>query len=352
MKKIIPISTLALAAVITAGAAGNSVYKFEISDTAGEYGFVAAYDENGRLCGAQKTALTVSQDGLLSDSLDFDDASRVRLFLADGSDAVDGQPYVSIEATPTPTAEPVPADNYPSIYTSEAYAYSAPAMIKSIKTGYEDGEMVYHLTLLFWGEEKEFTFGSDFTIEAASDEYSDAVGQNASYLKNGDVILLGYAFKTHQNDMCLLYRPKKSEPVSHESFLPLYTTSITDENGNVTGNLAGGKWRTSINKEIGYSFGVVTRSENKYFTLTQADGLESRSEEITITSDTIVYGYDVSNTKSADVIGVGGIYQSDISPESVDDNGNITWNEEDSRCYALVRTINGVAADVMFFDGY
>lgn len=333
----------AVASLTLAVAAEAATYKFDLSGTEAVDGFVAAYDESGKLCAVQRALISDGKADITGSPV-FDNAAQVKLFPADGTKAVDG--VLDATPSPAPTAEPV-ISTFPEAYSTEAQAYSAPAMVKSIKTDYIDNETVYRLTLLFWGEEKEFTFNSDFIIAEASDEYADAVGQNASYLKNGDVILLGYAFKTHPNDMCLLYRPKKSEPIKMQSFLPLYTTA------NDSGvSLAGGKWSVGTGKEIGYSFGVVTKAESRYFTLMQADGLERNYEEIVFSDNTIVCGYDVSNTKSADVIGIGGIYESDLSPQSIDSDGNITWNAGDARCYALVRTIDGIAADVMFFDGY
>lgn len=94
----------------------------------------------------------------------------------------------------------------------------------------------------------------------------------------------------------------------------------------------------------------MSKVTSRYFTLVQADGSIQASVDIPIKSDTIVYGYDLNDTKSADIIGIGGIFESEISDDCKDSDGNIiSWEADSSRYYALVRTIDGAAADVMFY---
>ncbi len=337
MKKIMITASLAICTAATAGAA-----TFSFTAPQMQTGYVAAYDKNGVLCGAAKTEFTYEDGVLISAELDFGsaEAESVRLYIPENDTFVSGSKVSAPVPAPEPSASPL--SSVPEIYQTEANAYCAPAMVKKVKTSYEDSETVYIVNLLFWGEEREFTFDSNFLIKRTSDEYTDFLGGNASLLKPGDVILLGMPFKnTPPKDMCFLYRPSSRDPVMvTDDFLPLYTT----------GGIAGGNWQTGINGEIGYLFGIVSKVSSRHFTLVQADGSADNAVDIPVKSDTIVYGYDLNDTKSADIIGVGGIYESEISDSCKDSDGNIIfWDPDASRCYALVRTVDGVAADVMFY---
>lgn len=362
MKKLI----VAVAAILSiAVGAQAATYSFEGYKEDFSMGCVGGYDAEGNLIEVRKTKLNKSADALITEDLDFSDAVvRVRLYvpgvnpISDGvllnTPAPETTPVPDVtpkpETTPKPTVEPsddvgLPPtvdEQFPEVYKTEAFAYAAPAMVKKVVTAYQDGDIVYKTTLLFWGSEREFTFDSDFLIEQASDNYSDAIGQNASYLKAGDIILLGYPFKTEPRDMCLLYRPD-SDPIDYDEFTPLFTTE----------GLAGGKWPVSQNAEAGYLFGVINRVDNRYISLLQKDGLADNELFVPILSDTIVYSYDVSDTKSAEVDSTGSIFPSQISDEDLDEDGNvIQWNPDYSRSYALVRVIDGAAADIMLFENF
>lgn len=340
MKKAIITAAAVLSTAATASAATFSFGTLSQQPET-KKGYVAAYDKNGVLCGAAKTEFSYEDGVVISGELDFGSAEveSVRLFIPESDTVLSGSEIINPTPTPAPTEG---LGSIPKIYQTEANAYTAPAMVKKVSSSYEDDELVYKTTLLFWGEEREFTFDSNLLIKQASDEYSDFIDGNASLLKPGDVIVLGYAFKNSPpKDICFLYRPSSHDPVTvTDDFIPLYTTE----------GLACGKWQTGVKGDIGYTFGIVSKVSSRYFTLTQADGTAAGSVDIPITSDAIVYGYNLTDSKSAEILGTGGIYESEISDECKDSDGNITsWELDSSRCYALVRTIDGTAADVMFY---
>lgn len=312
-----------------------------------DFGAVASYDRDGNLIGVQTTALTRSQSGLLGENLTvLDNAVKLKLFIPDGETVLDGH-VLTTQHTPAPTPEATAEPEFSHIYSEELYetsynALSAPAMIKSIKTAYEDDETVYKAVLLFHGVEVDFTFEPDFYIQQASDAYAEAIGENASYLKAGDVILLNYVFKDAPKYMCLLYRPEKIEPLKSDGadFLPLFTTE----------NLAAGTWSVGSDNDISYHFGAVTDIQTRYISIASKSG---KVTDISLRSDASVYSYDISDRTSAEISGTGGIYSSEIPDVVMDDVGNITqWTDGCERTYALVRTIDGVATDVLFFCGY
>lgn len=299
-------------------------------------GIALSYDAEGKLCGAEYTKLENQQGTLTAPDLDSDNAQGVRLFLPENGEFISG---FALPDSPEPTSAPTPGDSsFPKIYQREAYALSAPALVKKVSVGYEDGETVYNVKLLFWGEERDFTFKSNFLIKQASDKYSHLIDSNASVLKEGDVIILGYAFKDKPKDMCLLYRPT-SDPVKTESsFLPLFTT----------GGLAGNLWSVNSDRDISYSFGIISKVSDRYFTLMQADGAQASAKDIPYVDDTFIYSYELSEKKSA---AIGGMLFESVIPETdIDESGNVTaWSANAERCYALVRTIDGVATDVISF---
>lgn len=347
MKRLFAAALLAPTLITSAAAA---LYSFP-GDAGAQYGYAAVYGADGTLLRVVRAELS---DGTAE--IDTADGETVKLILPDAT-ILPGEkapePTTSPELTPSPepTATPAPTAS-PSgyryeewfdkaLYEKDVYAQNAPALVKKAqKTVGSDGDIVYNVTLLIGATEQEFVFDEDFKIERASDAYPDAVGQNASYLKAGDVIILSYPFRDEPRDMCLLYRPSAKEPLSSETdFSLLYTTD----------GLAAGVWAVGTAREVGYSFGIVTKASGRYFTLANGNG--KRIDDISFKERAAVYSYDVTDKTSAEIAGTGAITASEIPDGDIDDDGNVLrWADDCSRTYALVRTIGSTAVDIFIYE--
>ena len=352
-KKIFALTASAILCI--SGAAQAASYSFGQSIEAMKFqtGYLAAYNSADELCGASKVQLKHGDNNEVTcEDVSFasGDVAYVKLYIINEDGAVTilrGSETASPEEpTPAPTPTPAPStspdfSDYPSVYQKEAYAMCAPAMVKKVNESFEDGETVYKVKLLYCGKEQDFTFDSDFLIKQASDSYSDLIGSNASVLKSGDIISLGFGLKdTPPKDMCLLYRPTSDPVLSEDSFLSLFTTE----------GLAGKLWRVNTDSDIGYSFGIVTKVRSQYITISGISGKTSDEYDIRLADDTVVYDYQLSDAKSAEITSTGAVFESEVSDECKDSDGNITkWDPESDRCYVLVRTIDGKAADIMVF---
>lgn len=335
MKRII--SALIAAPVLITSAAA-ALYSFP--GGAEQSGYAAVYGADGALLRVVKAELAEGKA-----EIETAEGETVKLVLPDTT-ILPGEKIPAPTTEPAPTASPSGGYRYEewfdkALYEKDAYAQNAPALVKKAqKIVGADGDAVYEVTLLIGATEQKFVFDEDFKIERASDAYSDAVGQNAEYLKAGDVIILSYPFRDEPRDMCLLYRPSAKEPLAGgEDFTPLYTTD----------GLAGGVWAVGSAKEVGYSFGIVTKTSGRYFTL--ADGSGKRIDDVSFKERAAVYSYDVTEKNSAEIVGTGAITASEISDADLDDDGNVLhWDADSYRTYALVRTIGSSAVDIFIYE--
>ncbi len=306
---------------ITANAA---VYTFDC-DASDTTGAVAAYDASGRLTAVRLTSLKCESGKLVSDDMDIT-GSTVKLYLFGSDTAVRGT-ILQPQATPVADTD---------LYPEEHIALYAPALVKKVQTAYIDGEDVYTLTLLYQGEEIEFSATSELLIASSSTAYEDSVGQDASALKVGDVIILNYVFKDYPKSICLLYRPSKTEPISNEEmsdFLPLYTNEDL--------------WNTNLKDDISHHFGVVTDLTKNVVTICDKDG---SAKEIPFNKNAAVYLYDIQDKSKTEIVGASGIEESYIDSDAADDYGNITdWAKTSDRVYALIRAIDGIATDIVIY---
>lgn len=334
MKKILAFTAFALAFASNASA---KLYSFpENTDFTNAY--AAVYNRDGELIRVIKAE---PSDGLLDCG---DDAAAVRLISPDAL-LIPGTEEIADEPAATPAPDSQTKYLYEqwfdkSLYEKDAYAQNAPALVKKVRqTLNSAGDTVYEVTLLIGSTQQEFVFDEDFIIGKAADAHPDAEGQNASYLKAGDVIILSFPFRDEPRDMCLLYRPTTSEPLKNGEFLPLYTRE----------GLAGGVWQVGTAREVGYSFGIVTKVKNRSFTLCDESG--KHIEDISFKQNAAVYTYDVTDKISADIAGTGAIAASEISDDLIDDDGNVlNWEDDCTRIYALVRTIGSVATDIILYE--
>ena len=332
MKKL---TTILAVTMLLQSVTASAAYTFNSDKTDAKIGAAAVFDENNTLVGVQKVSLTSSGGQLVSEDISLT-GGTVKLFLPDGKTILTGTPKEN------PTAPSVPEYNA-ELYPEEHFALFAPAVVKKVQEVYEHNEPVYKLTLLYQGREVDYTANDELLIDVASDAYPDAVGQNTSYLKAGDVIVLNYLFKDTPKNICLIFRPSKNEPIFGEelsNFLPLYTTSM----------LVAETWSTNLNSEISYRFGVVGEVSDRHITLYEKSGAEIDTADISLHPDASVYSYSMSDKNKTEITGAGGIYETYIPDTAIDGDGNITdWTGTADRVYALVRAIDGAATDIVIY---
>ncbi|MEE0944299.1 MAG: hypothetical protein UIM24_02455 [Clostridia bacterium] len=331
MKKVI----LALAALFILPSATISAQSYLFrSDTSSIFdkGAIVFYDDNNIISSVIKTSITVTDDGYLCTDVDITDNSlTAKLFLPDGRTILNAEPYKE------KTDEEAEEEYNKELYPDNGAALFAPAMISKVRQVYHDGEQKNEVTLLYQGFEKSFIFDNNFLISRASDYYQAAIGNNSSYLKPGDAIILNHPFINDPRSITFIYRPVSQEPVfdsSLSNFLPLYTYS------------AGVKNEVAI-----YSYGVVTEVGENYLILAEKDGIEQNSKVITFHPDASVYKFNVTEKSKPEADFAAGIFPSYVIEEDIDQNGNITiWRPQEHRTYALVRLYDDIATDILVYE--
>ena len=334
--------TALLALLTTCISASAKGFNFGEYTTNAKKGCVAVYDENNNLAQTIATSLANTDYGLVTEDLKLTVGTYNNLKLYIPEDNI-----VLGEGKPAEINVDEYFKEYPDIYEKDVYAYTAPAMIKKIKTDYVNDEIVYRATILLWGDEKKIIFDENCRIKSSSEAYADAEGEDAGYLQPGDAITINYPFKDKQNDITLIYRPQKSDPLKNtdttKGFYPLYTKNLQ----------TGGKWPMASDRSIGYYFGIVETVENRYLTLLTGNGSKKYSKDISFTDDTSTYCFDVSDSKSASISTPSSLIPSILLDEEFDENGDIVIsNETEPKCYALVRTLDSLAVDIIYYDGF
>ena len=322
MKKLILAISALLMLTFTTISAQSYIFK---ADTSSSFKEAAVVFYNGSsISSVIKSPVTVTNEGYIVDIAD--NSLTVKLFLPDGRVIPKGEPYKEIKE-----------EYNKDLYKEDGAALFAPAMVSAVRQIYHDEELKNEVTLLYQGKEQSFIFDYNMQIESASDNYQAAIGNNTSYLKPGDAIILNHAFRNDPQSITFIYRPVSQEPVfdtSLTSFLPLYTYS------------SGVKNDVAI-----YSFGIVTDVGKSHLTLTEKDGTARNSKVITFHPDASVYTFNVADRNEPETYFAASIIPSYIDETDIDQNGNITaWQPQESRTYALVRLYDDIATDILLYE--
>ncbi|MBS7299243.1 MAG: hypothetical protein KIG65_09235 [Eubacteriales bacterium] len=330
MKKIL-LSLILLFILSTTASAQSYLFK---SDSTSKFDEAAVvfYDINNNISSVVKTVVKVTDNGFLCSDIDITDSSLTpKLFLPDGTAALNGEPYEEI------TDKTEKGEYNKDLYIDDGAALFAPAMVSKVRQIYHDDELKNEVTLLYQGIEQSFIFDSSILISETSDSYQAAIGNDSSYLKPGDAIILNHAFINDPRSITFVHRPSNQEPVFDSTltnFRPLYTNS------------------TGIRNDVAiYSFGVVTEIGDNYLLLTEKDGMERNSKIITFHPDASLYTFNLEDKNTPTIGFAAGIFPSYIAEEDIDQNGNITtWQPQDNRTYALVRLYEDIATDILVYE--
>ena len=249
-------------------------------------------------------------------------------------------PAVTEEPTATPKATLNPA------YEKEVDASNAFAVVeKVVTTTNVNNEEVYAITALC--QEKEITVevALDTKIKSAPGAFNELEGEDASLLQKGDAIYFEVnPSRTKVRGIYLIYRP--TNIFEGTSFYNYFTDA----------GKAGGLWSVvpyggkSPSDRYAYAFGIVADKYDDTLVLYSQSGLYDDSIEIDYTKDTVTYICDMEGKPQLEIASAAGIKKSKISKSDIDDEDNISFDDDQTYSIALVRLVDDTAADIVVYQ--
>ncbi|MGN0149234.1 MAG: hypothetical protein ACI4C7_03175 [Clostridia bacterium] len=266
-------------------------------------------------------------------------------------------PTEAPEATAVPTVKPTSSPKtFPAIYEREIDAVNAFAVVKNVSIGENDnGEECYYIDTLYQGREFSVEVDESVAISSASDAFSYMKGADARALNKGDVIYFSANLSGKINNISLIYRPLDTNIVTDGVDYGNSFSKLISDNGNVAGKsgwsvLSYGKGNGSGKYQ--FAFGPIMDKSTGELVLIGADGNENDALYLSIEKDTIVYVCDMAAKREVSIGNVGNLVKSAIPKNAADSNGKITYSDSYKTNYALVRTVNGTATDIVIYTNY
>lgn len=326
---------------------------------------LCGYDENGVLKGSW--LFTAGDEGIL---IPFEVAQYKLRAIFPGEEGIydfevangghnDEEPEETAEpaetAAPTVSPTAAPSRNYPDIYERQIDAVDAIAVVDKVSSGENDNqEKIYYVDALYQGEEIRLDIKEEVNITSASDEFSYMTGQPVSALKKGDVICFTANLSGRINKVGLVYRPLDKNIVTDGNDYGSSFEKLISNNGSVAERRGwsvmryggGGRSESSI------AFGVVKDKDKNSVTLLGPDGDIRNAINLALQDNTIVYVCDMSARKEVSVEDTGSIIKSVIPKSSENEQGIITYSDDDDMNYALLRVVNGTVTDAVIYTNY
>lgn len=372
------LAAAALAAVMAASSAPVMAMRASITGVAADEGVIyneqgkdrmilCGYDENGVLKGSW--LFTAGEEGML---IPFEVAQYKLRAIFPGEEGIydfeiangehsDDTPTETakpeITAEPEATAKPTaaPSKNYPDIYERQIDAVDAIAVVDKVLSGEnENNELVYYVDALYQGEEIRLDINGDVNVTSASDAFSYMTGQSVSALKKGDVICFTANLSGKINRVGLVYRPLDKNIVTDGNDYGSSFEKLISRGGSVAERRdwsvmsygGGGRNKSSL------AFGVVKDKDKNSVTLLGPDGDMRKAINLALKDNTIVYVCDMSSRKELSVEDTGGIIKSVIPKSAENEQGIITYSDDDDISYALLRVVNGTVTDAVIYTNY
>lgn len=370
MKKILAL-TLALTATVsaTAFASGISVVRTENTLTFEKEGesvaVVSCFDESGKLCygnmykseDGKFTAVLPSELGEVKTKIYFVNSDEIKEAEFEAAEVIapTATPEVTDapEATTTPEPTSKPSDSsYPSIYEKTTDAIYAPVVVKDVELTTKDGEDMYAVTVLGYGEEKTVLIESDLKFETSSEQYADMKNSTAIDLREGDVIsLTANVAGTRINHIYFIYRPIDEDLANTTADYGTNFEKLISENGtNVAGKWDVMKYGVKPSSErYQYALGIIGKTGSGTLTLINKSGDTNKAIDIDVSNDTIVYTCYLSSDNEVEVSSVGAITSS-IPKAVYDKNEIVSFEDGEEYNYALVRVVDGTATDIVIYE--
>lgn len=322
------------------------------------------YDDNGSLVYSK---MYKAGEEILSDLPEQYKDTKKKVYLTDTNEIKDfnetpaetAKPQATETPLPKATVRPLPTKapqtGTPSIYEKEADMLEAPAVVKNVEVrSNSNNEDVYGLTLLYLGSEITVEVAADTAFDTAPEEYAYMKGKTMGSLEEGDVVVLTSNIAgTRITSANFIYRPQSEDIATSDDDFGANFEKLISENGNSVA----GKWQIMgygakpSKDRYQYAFGIVGKKSNGTLTLINKSGDEDLGIEINYEKDTIVYLCDTA-AKNEVRIGDTAEIATTISPSAWDKTGSITLNDDYSYNYALVRVINGTAAEIVVYENY
>ena len=129
--------------------------------------------------------------------------------------------------------------------------------------------------------------------------------------------------------------------------------SLFSENGTVSWGYSKfpiNKFGKYSNDDVQYQFGVIYDKRGMFYTISNKAGKYEEMTDIIVMPETIVYICDFGRRFNVEIGTVEDIRHSYINAADMDSERNvINWNEDTDYAYALSRTVDGVATDIVLF---
>jgi len=345
----------------------NTAYylEFERTDGVCQKGMAALFDEENVLVSA-KVCDIVMGDKVCSAEVDFkmeEKPENLRIFFPETQSTV--KDFIKIEPAKVEIEE-APEVNAGkdegkeeqdtqsmSKYPTELYAVTAYMMVKDASVVVENDETKTLLKVLYRGEESEVLVEDDIKILSAPSVNAELVGENASALKEGDIVYCSTTMNGRLRTIELIYRPTVGGVVLKEEDFGTNFESLFTYNGAVTkaNPTPIAVFGNENYQKHQYAFGVIKDGKSgKYMTLTNKKGITEQDMIIDLHDNTVVYVFDAKKRDKTYIGTLADIEKSYFIPDSLDEDDNvISWSDEGDYVYALVRMGEGTALDVAVF---
>ncbi len=238
-------------------------------------------------------------------------------------------------------------------YPSEKDARNAFAVCLDVSSVYGEDEDMYSIEALYQGKKTEFLVKKDVKIESAPENYLELSGSDASALQKGDVFRISYNVpRTEFSRIDFIYRPDNYNIALDSADYGVNFEKLFAYNNNVGGLKT--QWAAQYggrnSEKYMYAFGIIADKTKNSLTLMNKSGETDKLIDITLEPETVVY-----LCKSARPYDITAASVSDIPATFVPklyDSERINLSECDGFAYALVRIIDGTAADIAVYYNY
>lgn len=346
---IIAIAAATLLAVPAYAESIDAVYngselQTEQRDGMGDYLVIACYDKDGRLTYAAHTkaengnyhiALPKAYDTVRAYDME---KNMYDVNITAPSPTVSAEPTLAPEKTEPPKKYVHPA------YENETDQVTAFAVVEKVSYAVNAyGEDVYRITSLIQNQRVDVEVENDVVIKSAPDILKGLEGAALSALKEGDAI---YYETTLAGDRVkavdLIYRPAA---FSNESLMKSFTSD-----GSAAGLWSAAQFGHKIPSDrYVYAFGIITDRAGDTITLYPSSGSEKEALNIDYTKNTVTYVYDIETGDPPEIANSSAITKSAIPKAAYDDYDNITYSSDYDYSLALVRMVEGTAADIIIY---
>lgn len=243
--------------------------------------------------------------------------------------------------------------SYPSIYEKEKDANRSVIVVDSVSYISENDENYVSVKAMYLGEKREFLISEDVVLEYVPEAYSELKGGRLTALKRGDIIKLTASFSGKIEKASLIFRPTPKNPILSENNYGNGFSKLFSENGMVAGDNTY-KVATPENgissKGYNYAFGVI--KEYKNYTLELSD-VNGEILEADVADGAFIYVCDTEE-KFTLTSGSNGSIRKGAGSKSAftDENVFLGWDNDKNLNYAFIRTISGVATEVVIYKNY